>query len=61
MYLNLTQARRKLVPLRLRRESFWKGTHMTQVLPHQRTVVMKVLQPNEQLSVMQVVELKPNL
>jgi hypothetical protein len=61
MYLNLKQARRKLALLRLRRESFWMGTHMTQVLPLQRTVVMKVLQPKEQLSLMQSVGLKPNL
>jgi hypothetical protein len=61
MYLNLKQARRKLALLRQRRESFWMGTHMTQVLLLQRTVVMRVLQPNEQLSVMQAVELRPNL
>jgi hypothetical protein len=60
MYLNLKQARRKLALLRRRRESFWMGTHMTQVLPLQRTAVMRVLQPNEQLSVTQVVEFRLN-
>jgi hypothetical protein len=58
MDLNLKQARRKPVLQRLRRGSLWMETHMIPVLPHQRTVVMKVLQPSEQLSVMQVVGLK---
>jgi hypothetical protein len=61
MYVNLKQARRKLARLRLRRGSFWMGTRMTQVLPLQRTVVMKVLLPNEQPSLMLSAGLKPNL